>query len=47
MGAQREGLCPILQVEPAETGDSDCLVSKAIWGRGARLAAHALEASCF
>lgn len=47
MGAQGEDLYPILQMEPAETGDTDCLVSKAIWGQGARLAAHALEASCF
>lgn len=37
----------ILQMEPAVTGESSCLVSKALWGQGARLAAHVLEASCF
>ncbi|KAB1269383.1 hypothetical protein Cadr_000013810 [Camelus dromedarius] len=38
-----EDVSPILQVEPAGTGDSDCLVvSEAI-----QQAAHTLEASCF
>lgn len=33
--------------ETCSNGHSDCLVSKAIWGQWARLAARALQASCF
>jgi hypothetical protein len=47
MGTQGEGSVSFCSETPG-TEDNYCLlVSEAIWGQGARLTSHALEAPCF